>query len=88
MVEKAKVVLTDYVWESLDVEKNILGDLADLVGFQCQEHNVLSAEIGEVVGSANVRCHAHHSIGFDQRQALVLRLRANHVRRFLHHHGQ
>jgi len=28
---KAKVVLTDYVWESLEVEKNTLGDLADLV---------------------------------------------------------
>jgi len=31
MTEKAKVVLTDYVWESLDVEKNTLGELADLV---------------------------------------------------------
>jgi D-3-phosphoglycerate dehydrogenase len=28
---KAKVVLTDYVWESLDVEMKTLGDLADLV---------------------------------------------------------
>ena len=28
---KAKVVLTDYVWESLDVERKTLGDLADLV---------------------------------------------------------
>jgi D-3-phosphoglycerate dehydrogenase len=31
MAGKAKVVLTDYVWESLDVEKNTLGELADLV---------------------------------------------------------
>jgi D-3-phosphoglycerate dehydrogenase / 2-oxoglutarate reductase len=31
MAAKAKVVLTDYVWESLDVEKKTLGDLADLV---------------------------------------------------------
>src|SRR5256886_14929138 len=31
MGAKAKVVLTDYVWESLDVEKNTLGELADLV---------------------------------------------------------
>jgi len=31
MVEKAKVVLTDYVWESLDVEKNTLQGLATLV---------------------------------------------------------
>lgn len=28
---KAKVVITDYVWESLDVERRTLGDLADLV---------------------------------------------------------
>jgi D-3-phosphoglycerate dehydrogenase / 2-oxoglutarate reductase len=28
---KAKVVITDYVWESLDVERKTLGDLADLV---------------------------------------------------------
>src|SRR5258708_23991104 len=28
---KAKVVITDYVWESLDVEKATLGALADLV---------------------------------------------------------
>jgi len=28
---KAKVVITDYVWESLDVEKATLGSLADLV---------------------------------------------------------
>ncbi|HEX7559349.1 MAG TPA: C-terminal binding protein [Usitatibacter sp.] len=28
---RAKVVLTDYVWESLDVERKTLGDLADLV---------------------------------------------------------
>ncbi|MGB5079355.1 MAG: C-terminal binding protein [Burkholderiales bacterium] len=28
---KAKVVLTDYVWDSLEVERQILGELADLV---------------------------------------------------------
>src|SRR5437763_1865520 len=31
---KAKVVLTDYVWESLDVEKNTLDGIADLVPLQ------------------------------------------------------
>jgi D-3-phosphoglycerate dehydrogenase len=31
---KAKVVLTDYVWESLDVERKTLEDLADLVALQ------------------------------------------------------
>lgn len=28
---KAKVVITDYVWESLDVERKTLGDLAELI---------------------------------------------------------
>lgn len=30
MAEKAKVVITDYVWDSLDVEHRILGELANL----------------------------------------------------------
>jgi len=34
MAEKAKVVITDYVWESLDVEKRILGKLADLTALK------------------------------------------------------
>jgi D-3-phosphoglycerate dehydrogenase / 2-oxoglutarate reductase len=34
MANKAKVVLTDYVWDSLDTEKRILGDLAELVPLQ------------------------------------------------------
>ncbi len=34
MAGKAKVVLTDYVWESLDVEKKILDGLADLVALK------------------------------------------------------
>src|SRR5258706_11152443 len=34
MAGKAKVVLTDYVWESLDVEKQTLAGLADLVPLQ------------------------------------------------------
>src|SRR5690349_18573234 len=34
MADKAKVVLTDYVWESLDVEKDILSGLAELVPLQ------------------------------------------------------
>jgi D-3-phosphoglycerate dehydrogenase len=34
MAVKAKVVLTDYVWESLDVEKKILAGVADLVPLQ------------------------------------------------------
>jgi D-3-phosphoglycerate dehydrogenase len=34
MVGKAKVVLTDYVWDSLDVERKTLEGLADLVALQ------------------------------------------------------
>ncbi len=34
MTEKAKVVLTDYVWEALDVEHEILGELAEIVPLQ------------------------------------------------------
>jgi D-3-phosphoglycerate dehydrogenase len=34
MAGKAKVVLTDYVWESLDVEKKTLGELATLVALK------------------------------------------------------
>ena len=37
MSAKAKVVLTDYVWESLDVEKNTLADLAELVPLQTKK---------------------------------------------------
>ena len=37
MAAKAKVVLTDYVWESLDVEKKILAGLADLVPLQTKK---------------------------------------------------
>lgn len=34
MSDKAKVVLTDYVWDQLDVENEILGGLADIVPLQ------------------------------------------------------
>lgn len=37
MAAKAKVVLTDYVWESLDVEREILGDLAELEPMQTKK---------------------------------------------------
>ncbi len=37
MAGKAKVVLTDYVWESLDVEKQTLAGLADLVALQTKQ---------------------------------------------------
>ncbi len=37
MTDKAKVVLTDYVWEKLDVEHEILGELADVVPLQVKD---------------------------------------------------
>ncbi|MBI4190225.1 MAG: C-terminal binding protein [Betaproteobacteria bacterium] len=37
MAGKAKVVLTDYVWESLDVEKKTLAGLADLLPLQTKK---------------------------------------------------
>ncbi|MBI2296192.1 MAG: C-terminal binding protein [Betaproteobacteria bacterium] len=37
MAGKAKVVLTDYVWESLDVEKKTLAGLAELVPLQTRK---------------------------------------------------
>jgi D-3-phosphoglycerate dehydrogenase / 2-oxoglutarate reductase len=37
MADKAKVVLTDYVWESLDVEKQILSGVAELVSLQTKK---------------------------------------------------
>ena len=37
MAAKAKVVLTDYVWESLDVERNTLAGLAELVPLQTKK---------------------------------------------------
>lgn len=37
MAVKAKVVLTDYVWESLDVEKKILAGLAELLPLQTKK---------------------------------------------------
>ena len=37
MAANAKVVLTDYVWESLDVEKKTLAGLADLVPLQTKK---------------------------------------------------
>jgi D-3-phosphoglycerate dehydrogenase / 2-oxoglutarate reductase len=41
---KAKVVLTDYVWESLDVEKKILGELGELVPMQTKKPDEFLAQ--------------------------------------------
>lgn len=47
MAAKAKVVLTDYVWESLDVEKRILGDAAELVALQTRKPAEFLAEAAD-----------------------------------------
>jgi D-3-phosphoglycerate dehydrogenase / 2-oxoglutarate reductase len=44
MTGKAKVVLTDYVWESLDVEKKTLAGLADLVALQTKKPDEFLAQ--------------------------------------------
>jgi D-3-phosphoglycerate dehydrogenase len=47
MAAKAKVVLTDYVWESLDVEKRILAGLADLVPMQTKKPEEFLAQAAD-----------------------------------------
>jgi D-3-phosphoglycerate dehydrogenase len=44
---KAKVVLTDYVWESLDVEKKTLEGLADLVPLQTKKPEEFMAQAAD-----------------------------------------
>jgi D-3-phosphoglycerate dehydrogenase len=44
---RAKVVLTDYVWESLDVERKTLGDLADLVPMKTKKPDEFIAEAAD-----------------------------------------
>ena len=47
MAAKAKVVLTDYVWESLDVEKKILAGLAELVPLQTKKPEEFIAQAAD-----------------------------------------
>jgi D-3-phosphoglycerate dehydrogenase len=47
MTDKAKVVLTDYVWESLDVEKKTLAGLAELVPLQTKKPDEFIAEAAD-----------------------------------------
>jgi D-3-phosphoglycerate dehydrogenase len=44
---KAKVVLTDYVWESVDVERKILGDLGELVPLQTKKPDEFIAQAAD-----------------------------------------
>lgn len=47
MAAKAKVVLTDYVWESLDVEKKILEGVGDLVPMQTKKPEEFLAQAAD-----------------------------------------
>ncbi len=47
MAAKAKVVLTDYVWESIDVERAILGDLAAITAMQTKKPDEFLAEAAD-----------------------------------------
>ena len=47
MAGNAKVVLTDYVWESLDVEKKILGGLAEIVSMQTKKPEEFLAQAAD-----------------------------------------
>ena len=47
MAAKAKVVLTDYVWESLDVEKKTLEGLAELVPLQTKKPEEFIAQAAD-----------------------------------------
>ena len=44
MADKAKVVLTDYVSETLDIEHEMLGELADIVALQVKTPDEFLAE--------------------------------------------
>ena len=81
MPDKAKVVLTDYVWESLDVENEILGELADIVAMQTKTPAEFLAEAADcdavlntyagpitkedMAGMPNCKIIARYGIGVD-----------------------
>jgi D-3-phosphoglycerate dehydrogenase len=47
MADKAKVVLTDYVWESLEVEKKTLSGIAELVPLQTKKPDEFIAQAAD-----------------------------------------
>jgi len=55
MAAKAKVVLTDYVWESLDVEKKTLDGLAELVPLQTRKPEEFLAQAQDSGTGSDVR---------------------------------
>ena len=55
MAARANVVLTGYVWDSLAVEKQILGDLADLVPMKTKSPDEFLGREGEKSGGLVVQ---------------------------------
>lgn len=53
MAEKTKVVLTDYVWESVDMERKILGDGVNLVPLQTKRPEEFITEAADCVALLN-----------------------------------
>jgi D-3-phosphoglycerate dehydrogenase len=53
MAAKTKVVLTDYVWESVDVERKILGADVDLVPLQTKKPDEFIAQAADCVALLN-----------------------------------
>ena len=53
MPAKAKVVVTDYVWQTLDVERKLLDGLADLVPLQTKTPEEFIPHIGDCVALLN-----------------------------------
>ncbi len=53
MAGKTKVVLTDYVWESVDMERKILGDGVNLVPLQTKKPEDFAAEAADCVALLN-----------------------------------
>jgi D-3-phosphoglycerate dehydrogenase len=53
MAAKTKVVLTDYVWESVDMERRILGDGVNLVTLQTRKPEEFAAEAADCVALLN-----------------------------------
>src|SRR3989338_6980426 len=53
MTGKTKVVLTDYVWESVDMERRILGDGVNLVPLQTKKPEEFAAEAADGVALLN-----------------------------------
>lgn len=53
MAGKIKVVLTDYVWEAVDMERKILGDDVNLVPLQTKKPEEFAAEAADCVALLN-----------------------------------